>query len=126
MALIDVAFLLEDVDFTDVVTLIKRTQTINSFGEMVLVETPQDIIAVVQEPGSNPDILLRFKDSANLAGGIFVYYKGALQVENGPDTYCDVIFWRGSRYLVKAIDETYLNYGQGFTKALCLLEVPNG
>jgi hypothetical protein len=122
MALIDVSFLMEDIDFTDEVTLIRRSQVINNFGEMVLTEFPSQITAVVQSTNQGPNSLLRFKEASYISDSIQVYYKGELFTQSGPTGYCDVIFWRGYRFLVKFVEETFLNWGRGFTKAICFLE----
>ena len=122
MALIDTSILLIDPDFTDIVTRIRRTQIINNFGEMVLSEVPEQIIASVQSGGGANNTLTRFKEGAFVEDGIFVYYRGELFTEGGPGTYCDIIVWRGYRFQVKTVEETFLNYGAGFTKALCILE----
>ena len=122
MALIDVSFLLIDPDFTDIITRIRRTQIINNYGEMILTEIPEEIIASVQSGNGTVNTLERFKEGAIVEDHIDVYYQGELFTENGPGTYCDIILWRGSRYQVKTIEETFLNYGVGFTKAFCVLE----
>jgi hypothetical protein len=122
MALIDVSFLLVDPDFTDTITRIIRTQLINDFGEMVITETQQIITASVQSGSGTVNTLMRQKEGAYVEDHIDVYYQGELFTENGPGTYCDIILWRGSRYQVKTVEETFLNYGQGFTKAYCVLE----
>jgi hypothetical protein len=122
MALLDVAFLMEDPDFSDPVILIRRSQVINNFGEMVLTETSTQITAVVQSTTAAKDSLERFKEAAHLTDGIQVFYKGVLYTQSGPTGYCDIIFWRGYRFQVKSLDENFLNYGAGFTKAICILE----
>lgn len=120
MALIDVAPLIIDPDFCDRFTLIKRSATINQYGEMVLSETPQSIIGVVQNV--SPEVLKRFPDDAQLWDGITVWYRGRLEAQS-PNGYCDVILWNGYRYLVKFVNEQFMNYGSGWTEALCAKEV---
>lgn len=120
MALIDVGFLLVDPDFIDKVTLIKRSSIINVYGEMSLIETATEIFASVQN-SKGGEKLDRFVDSARLSDDIEVFYKGVLQAES-PGGYADIILWKGKRYQVKLVAEDYINFGEGFTKAICFLE----
>lgn len=122
MARIDVSFLLTDPDFTNVVTLIRRTSTVNEHGENVLAETSCMIPVVVQ--GDLAESLERLPEGARLSDVISVYYRGDLMPER-PGGYADVILWNGYRYQVREIDENYRNFGAGFTKALCVREAVN-
>ena len=119
MALIDVSELLTDPDFTNSVTLIRRSSTVNSYGENVMTETSSTITAVVQ--GAGTESLERVPEGARLSDLIDVFYKGALHAES-PGGYADVIVWSGKRYQVAEVVEDFLNYGAGFTKAICKLE----
>ncbi len=119
MATLDVTEVLTCPEFTDTVELIKRSQTVNSNGRMQIIETSEMIIAVVQN--ANTEELERLPESARYSDVIVVYYKGKLQAqsENG---YADVVLWQGKRYQVKEVSEDFINYGAGFTKAMCLTE----
>ena len=119
MALIDVSDLLRDPDFTNTVTLIRRAVAVNEHGETVMTETPCYITAVVQ--GANAESLERVPEGARLSDLIEVYYKGALHAES-PGGYADVIVWSGKRYQVFEVVEDFMNFGAGFTKAICKLE----
>lgn len=122
MARIDVSELLSDPDFTDSITLIIRASTVDSFGENVMTETASTITAVVQ--GYSTETLERVPTGARLSDLIEVYYRGQLTAER-PGGYADVIVWRGKRYQVFEITEDFINYGVGFTKAVCKLEGVN-
>lgn len=122
MALIDVSELLTDPDFTNTVTLIRRSSTVNSYGENVMVETSSTITAVVQ--GANAESLERVPEGARLSDLIDVYYKGQLTAES-PSGYADIIVWDGKRYQVFEVVEDFMNFGAGFTKAICKLEAVN-
>lgn len=125
MALIDVSFLMLDIDFTDAITIVKRAYTINQYGETVLTESPIQAYAVVQSGVSETDATLdRTQDSADFANGITVYYKGILEAASTGD-YADLVIWNNQRYQVKSVEEDFANYGAGFTKAFCSLEAPN-
>lgn len=122
MALIDVSFLLTDPDFTNQVTLIRRSASINTYGEVQLTEVQSTITAVVQ--GDNTELLEFVPEGARLSDLISVYYKGVLTAEQ-PGGYADVIVWGGRRYQVKEVSEDFMNFGAGFTKAICMLEPAN-
>lgn len=119
MALIDVSDLLRDPDFTNVVTLIRRASTVNTHGEHVMTETSCNIVASVQ--GINAEDIVRLPEGARLSDIITVYYRGDLQPES-KGGYSDLIVWQGRRYTVKTIDENFINFGAGFTRAICVME----
>ena len=122
MALIDVSELLTDPDFTNQVTLVRRLSTVNTYGENVMTESVSTITVVVQSLGK--ESLRRVPEGARLSGMIDVYYKGALYAEQ-PGGYADIIVWGGNRYQVFELAEDFMNYGSGFTKAICKLEEVN-
>jgi hypothetical protein len=120
MALIDVSYLLNDPDFSDSFTLITRTQTINSYGESVLSESSSTVYGVIQ--AIDGDILKRVPQDAQLGVEIVVYYRGKLNAEKAGG-YCDVIVWNNVRYLVKNVIENYINWGSGWSSAVCSREL---
>lgn len=122
MALVDTSELLLDPDFADTVTLIRRSVGVNDYGENVMVETPCRVLMVVQ--GTMAESLDRLPEGARLSDLITVYFRGRLQPE-APDGYADVIVWNGRRYQVKSVTENFMNWGRGFTKAVCALEPPH-
>lgn len=122
MALIDVSDLLRDPDFTNVVTLVRRSSSINTHGEQVLTETHSTIVASVQ--GINAEDIQRLPEGARLSDIITVYYRGDLQPES-KGGYSDLIIWQGRRYSVKTVDENFMNFGAGFTRAICVMEEVN-
>lgn len=122
MALIDTSDLLLDPDFADSATLITRASSVNSYGEHVMVETQSTITVVVQ--GANTEVIDRMPEGARLSDIITVHYRGKLNAES-VNGYADVIVWQGKRYQVKEVEEDFMNYGAGFTKANCILEPVN-
>lgn len=120
MGTLDVTDLLTDPDFVSPCTLIHRAVTVNTNGEAVLAETPVSIIAVVQTE-IPAEVLERVPTDVRLSDVIVVYYKGALLAEQ-PGGYNDVILWNSRRYQVKEVLENFMNYGAGFTAALCTAE----
>ena len=120
MALVDVSQLIVDPDFCNSFTLIKRSEVINVYGEMVLTETPSTVLGVIQD--ISPEMLKRAGDDAQLWDGITVWYRGKLEAQS-PNGYCDVVVWNGYRYLVKLVNEQFMNFASGWTEALCAKEV---
>lgn len=121
MALIDVSELVIDPDFTDLFTVIKQTAEINEYGEMTLIESPENVRGVIQN--INNETLKRFPEAAEFADGIQVWYRGKLEAQSAGG-YCDIVFWQNARYLVKIVNEQFMNWGGGWTSALCAKEVP--
>lgn len=119
MALIDVSDLLRDPDFTNIVTLIRRSSTVDNHGEHVMTESSCLITASVQ--GINTEDLERVPEGARLHDLITVYFRGELMAES-PNGYADIILWQGKRYQVVIVDENFMNYGAGFTRAICKME----
>lgn len=122
MALIDVSDLLRDPDFTNVVTLIRRAATVNTHGENVLTETSCMITAVVQ--GVNTEQLTKMPEGARMSDMINVHTRGQLYAES-PNGYSDIIVWHGRRYQVYQVIEDFMNFGAGYTQAICVLEPVN-
>ena len=122
MANIDVSELLSDPDFTDTATLIRRASSINGFGELELTETPETITAVIQGP--EPMDFKQNPDAAWLTDAIAVWWRGSFTVE-APGGYSDVVVWHGKRYICEQVQEDYINWGTGWTRALFRLEKVN-
>lgn len=118
MALIDVTELLTDPDFTDHITILSRTSSVNTHGENQLTETSRAAVAVV-EAGSG-ETLKRLPAGAVLTDYITVYTREHL-VADSPGGYADVILWDGKRYLVQVVT-SWTNWGPGWTQADCLIE----
>jgi hypothetical protein len=122
MALVDVTQLLTDPDFTDTVQLIRRTKTVNTYGEGVLTEAAGVNATMVVQPATGDD-LKKTSESAILTEYIKVWFKGDLNLQtvNG---YSDIIVHRGRRFECYAPDD-FSNYGAGYTSAICILENHN-
>ena len=121
MARIDVSELLNDPDFVEQITLIKRTVSINEHGENPLTETASIIYACIQ--GMAGSELERQPQSARLHDTITIYTKSILQSEK-ESGYADVVVWQGNRYQVKSV-VNFKNYGVGYTQGTCVLEAVN-
>ncbi len=114
MALIDVTDIVLDPDFQDSITIVRRVDSVNSYGENVITETSESVRAIVQP--ASPDDLQRLPDSVRRRDAVTVYYSGILTA----DAYPDVVVWGGDRYQVRDTEQ-FLNWGRGYTKAVCTL-----
>ena len=124
MANLDLAFLAYDPDFSEPVTLIRRLHSVNvnAYGEGSMTEISTQIVAVVDAVSN--EIMEKFPEMAVLSGSIEVFYAGSLYAQS-PQGYSDIIVWNSNRYEVTKIIESDATTGQGFTRALCVLEAVN-
>lgn len=118
MAFLDVTDVLRDPDFTDLITIISREDSINEYGEMVL-EYSEGVEDYAVVEGVDKKTLDMLPDSARLRNPIVVFYNGVLNLETDT-TYADIVVWNGKRYQVYLILEDFGNFGDGFVKAVCL------
>ncbi len=114
MALIDITDIVIDPDFQDAITIVRRADSVNSYGENVIAETTENVRAVIQP--ASPDDLQRLPDSVRRRDAVTVYYAGDLSA----DAYPDVVVWGTKRYQVGGT-EPFGNWGRGYTKAVCTL-----
>ena len=120
MANLDVSFLLSDPDFVDNFTVVRRTQTVNAYGETQISEVASVVVGSVQP--ASPDDMQRLPDSAQRRDAVTVYSGITLSA----DAYPDVVVWKGKRYQVRD-SEDFGNYGDGYSKAVAtLIEAGNG
>lgn len=119
-----------DIDVTDVLVsldiadqafqVIRRSETVNNFGEAVLTTAVIDAVGAVQPLGDNS--LLREEMFTTNNNGLTVWtttplYNAGRTVGNV--TYQpDLILWQGSHYLVKTLNP-WSDFGVGFFMAEC-------
>ena len=113
--MINVASVVIDPRFTQVVTRIQRAETINSYGESVLTLTSTQITAVVTSGAKTG--MMRFEDAQTYADTITLATTVRL---NGPSVgyQADHIVWQGQTYAV-ALTSDYNAFG--YTRATCKL-----
>jgi len=123
MPLLDVSEVLDDPMFNEVLTVIRRQQTISDQGRVVLTSTTFTPIGVVT--AGSPEPLLRTEDYQATRNNITVHTKFKLiDATSGLlDYQPDTIIWQGSSYLVKKTWD-WSKYGAGFTCAECELLPP--
>lgn len=122
MARVDVTELLTDLDFTSVVTRIRRSASVNGSGELAVTETSEDITAVVSSPGKNQLAIL--PQGVRVSDALAVYYKGEIRNE-AAGGYADIIVFGGQRYKAVEMIEDWMHMGAGFTVTLCVREATN-
>lgn len=122
MGLIDVTELLTDPDFTDTVTRIVRSASVNNSGENVLVETPDTITVAIGNLGKNAATIL--PQGVRISDAILVYHRGVIHIE-GVGQYADIIVFGGQRFKALEVIESWTHMGAGFVSVLCVREVLN-
>lgn len=119
MALIDVSELMLDPDFISTFSIIRRTPTINNYGENVLSETTiSNVKGSIQAVGK--ETAERLPEGINLKDFLTVFTKTPVfaDKENG---YPDIIVWEGLRYQVYQV-LPWSNFGAGWYMVDCQLE----
>ena len=113
--MINVADIVADTDFTQPVTRIVRTETINNYGESVLTSVSSTIKAVVTSPNSQE--LLLFPDATAYKDVIRVTTASRLNADS-VGLKPDLILYHGEYYKVSVTND-YSDFG--YTRALCAL-----
>jgi galactose-6-phosphate isomerase len=122
MADLDVSFLLDDSLFVDEFQLFKRQASVNQDGEGIMPDGKAVNCTGSVQPASQRDIE-RLPEALRNHEAIRIYTREVLSADE-QGRYADVVVWRGSRWQVKAVDD-WSNYGDGYVKAICLMEQPN-
>lgn len=114
MADLDISELLDDPDFVDSVTVLRRTQTVGDDGRVAETTSTFEGVVMAISPTGNNDVQ-RLDDHQKQLRSIKVVTKFRLQ---GP-TFgkgADLVAWQGSMYLVAVVDP-YSHFGIGFIEA---------
>ena len=114
--LLDVTLPITDPDFASSFSVIRRIETVGTNGRNSFTPTTfSGVIGVVTAASGND---LDRREAFQVAGrAISVVTKFELQGE-ATGIQPDLIYWRGSYYLVKLVDP-YGHFGPGFYEALC-------
>ena len=122
MASLDVSEALDCLDFQDAFSIIHRRSIVNDSGENELTET-QPLLAsgIIQAAGGKD--LERVPEAFRSHEAIRIYYKGDLSSDEKGD-YSDVVLWDGKSWQVKIVDD-WSNWGEGYVKAICVMEGAN-
>lgn len=120
MAQVDVTDILADPDFVDPIVIVRRTPTIDQYGENVLTEQSFQTFGSVQPIDGKT--LQRLPDALRVANQKHFFVKGTI-VSDGTSRYPDVLVMNGIRYAVQAIFD-WSNFGAGWSEGTVVQEVP--
>jgi hypothetical protein len=121
VARIDVSELMRDPDFLSSVTLIRRTNTVASTGEVTVSNGSSASVSMVVQPGAG-DMLERLPESVRSKELITLWYKSELYNQaTTPGNYADIVVWRGRRFVVEHV-EPFDNWGRGYYQGVASLE----
>lgn len=121
MALIDVSEVLLDPDFTDPIQIITRVPTIDTYGQLSLVESTINTIGCVQ-PASSKDIE-RLPEALRVTEMNSFWFRGIIPVTSA-GVYPAVMTFRSKRYQILSVSD-WMNYGAGYSQGMCVAEVPS-
>ena len=122
MAKIDVTDIVNDPDFVDCISIIRRTSTVGTNGRNTTVETPIAARGIVQAVKGND--LARLPEGARISEYISVFTQTPVYIDNATPGYSDLILWNGLRYRVTVVSP-WLNWGRGWVRADCVMELPS-
>ena len=120
MAKINVTELMTDPDFVDVMSVVTRVPSINSYGENILQESTLETVGSVQ-PASGK-VLQRLPEAMRLANVSSFWFKGQI-IATAPGKYSSVLVFKNQRYQVQSVSD-WSNWGEGYTEGTCIAEVP--
>jgi hypothetical protein len=120
MAMVDVSRVLTNPRFLTGLTVYRRKQKVNNFGEPKLeVEVLSNVQGVVY-PASKND-LERYADAQITQRSIVILTQNSLRGESetidGVEYQPDIVLWKGNHFLIVTVD-AYTNYGRGFVKMI--------
>ena len=126
MPALDVSDLLDDPDFVEAITVIRREQVVNSKGRTTIVPTVfENVLASVQpkDTAIGGNIISREADGSFRGSNLNVYTRFRLRSVSKTEAddvnyQPDVIIWNGDHFLV-ALTNDYSHYGAGFMHAEC-------
>lgn len=121
MAQIDVSDLLLDPDFVDPISIIRRTSSVNSFGENVTTELAIFTVGSIQPASSNT--ISRLPEALRMADVRDFFIKIEI-IQDGATLYPDVLIFQNIRYQVQTA-APWLNYGRGWNVGTCVKEKPS-
>lgn len=120
---IQVDDVIADLDFQDVVSIIRGVQSVDDHGIVSFKETTfKCVSAIVQNNGAEK--LIRLDDGSRISDSINVWCKYPLHAASPGGIPADKIIWNSQTYVVK-LSEDWSRYGAGFYKVTCELITVN-
>lgn len=121
MAGIDVSELMSDPDFIDNFQIVRRSATVNGFGENVITENTIQANGSIQS--GNGDTLKRLPDGVQLSDVVTIFSNFPIYAER-PNNYADLIIICGERYQVELVTP-WRNWGAGYNRIDAVMQKPN-
>lgn len=121
MALIDVSELMSDPDFIDDFQIVRRSATVNNYGENEITENTINANGSIQS--GNGDTLKRLPDGVQLSDVVTIYSNFPIYAER-KDNYADIVIICGERYQVVLVTP-WRNWGTGYNRIDAVMEKPN-
>lgn len=115
MPFLDVSEILFDPVLAQSVTVYRRTETINTYGESVVTPVPHTgVIGVITS--ASPNDLQRLDDNQRMGRNMCFVTNFRLQGPS-PGKQADLVLWAGDLFVVKWLDP-YPLYGAGFVQCI--------
>jgi len=121
MSSIDVSEILNDPDFVQELTLIRRSSCVDGYGQNRIAETPICTIGCVQPISGRT--LQRLPDAMRNANVQSFWIKQKL-VNDSRSAYPDVIVKQGKRFIVQVVFD-WSDWGEGYTEGTCVAQGTN-
>lgn len=121
MANVDVSFLVTDPDFADPIKVIRKTQSLNDYGEAVYTEKTYSLTGVVQP--ITGEALERLPEGARQNGAVTVWTQFEFQTQ-ATGGHADTLIWKGKRWQALS-NAPWTNFGNGYTETICIQEKIN-
>ncbi len=118
MAQIDVSDILSDPEFVDPIVVVKRTPSINSYGQNELSECKFQSHGSVQSVSGKT--LQRLPEALRVANLYSFWVRGNITAD-GTQKYPDQLVFRGQKYNVQHIFD-WTNWGAGWCEGTCIRE----
>lgn len=115
MPTIDVTDIVLDPDFSEPVTIVRRHETINTYGESVVDSVEIPIQAVVT---SGPKPGMERMPEGQLQTDIINVHCQQRLVGPSNGNQPDIVIWRGRQFVVTKVND-YSHFGRGFVSAEC-------
>lgn len=118
MARIDVSELMTDPDFVMTFTIVRRTPTVNNFGENELSETPVSAVGSIQ--AATGETAKRLPDGVQLSNFKTIFTKAVIKADSA-GAYTDQIEIKGQRFNVFQV-LPWEDFGAGWFMVDCELQ----
>jgi hypothetical protein len=123
MGQIDVSELINDPDFVQPLTLIRRKAPPDSFGETQIQEIGSPTHGSVQPAGGK--VIARLPDALRIANVQSFWIREKFVTDSQNSKYPDIIVKNGIRFVVQLVFD-WSDWGAGWSEGVCVAERPTG